>query len=1136
MYRSKKSGGLAASSATAPENSVGAVQEEIMPNNSRDFKIATGVMAFKARLMAPFMLYDRSIRQVVPNPAHDRVYRSEVTRVQGVVLRELRNALERETSTTPKEMLYGIQKSIMLAYASCAVSSDVEALVPVTSDEEAMDVMPRLESFFGERIASSKAVASLAAVLSTGIVRDSYKEACNRLEARLAVEEQPQAKKKRTTEGQFALEATKKNTQDLFQIRASLLTAFETISTPFNENGTTPLPNSATADATTAVLTVESYYSLLRWVLMMQPERLELNVAHSTMALYQEPQAAKKLFAKVTCYDPTTGKVVIERTTADSKWGMVLNASGALVGLENALRNATPAGGALYHALHQRKAGLSIFDINNVHIGGAEGEELEEGEHEVLVDAKTKAARVEKIKKVLQGSDCVISLRVEKVTTMGEPKEVAFDAIQQGGEEASGQQAVLILKRPSIEVQWKLKMRVHTEGVIVLEDCSDSLPVSEAARNFLSSHRGHLLLVQVNGCDATHGALLMDLFRSSLYLVLRLQVVDNVEQLVADAISKKQGEAIETVQGATVFHEERETNEDEEAEVAQHRALLEQHNIHPDEPLPEVNEFEDASLPKKKGRPKKLNEAEDAVAEMTLMEEQEEMSAAVTEAEEAPLPKKKGRPKKLNEAEDAVAEMTLMEEQEEMSAAVTEAEEAPLPKKKGRPKKLNEAEDAVAEMTLMEEQEEMSAAVTEAEEAPLPKKKGRPKKLNEAEDAVAEMTLMEEQEEMSAAVTEAEEAPLPKKKGRPKKLNEAEDAVAEMTLMEEQEEMSAAVTEAEEAPLPKKKGRPKKLNEAEDAVAEMTLMEEQEMSAAVTEAEEAPLPKKKGRPKKLNEAEDAVAEMTLMEEQEEMSAAVTEAEEAPLPKKKEKGQGEGKLGGSVSRKRKKLSKRILKEMKKRAREEKKKKLREMKKRRLIKEKDAMKAATVNKSSPLEEVAKEQGVLDTPVVNIKSHSELAAEEGKKKKSTKPVSSPPTKPSPPSAAVEEVRTVTSYAPTVSAVELKNAPPLTFENAVTLDRFDGSYMELRRPDLKTPWNMKVSFGGDKLVLTSLPPISAALKTHPFLKSLRPDTNGQINWLVDNVNGTDLTTANKSLRAKALDLMKKTNKISLLLRPLSK
>ncbi|RNC57736.1 hypothetical protein TcCL_ESM04695 [Trypanosoma cruzi] len=370
MYRSKKSGGLAASSATAPEHSVGAVQEEMMPNNSPDFTIATGVMAFKARLMAPFMLYDRSIRQVVPNPAHDRVYRSEVTRVQGVVLRELRHALERETSTTPKEMLYGIQKSIMLAYASCAVSSDVEALVPVASDEEAMDVMPRLESFFGERIASSKAVASLAAVLSTGIVRDSYKEACNRLEARLAMEEQPQAKKKRTKEGHFALEATKKNTQDLFQLRASLLTAFETISTPFNENGTTPLPNSATADATTAVLTVESYYSLLRWVLMMQPERLELKVAHSTMALYQEPQAAKKLFAKVTCYDPTTGKVVIERTTADSKWGMMINASGALVGLENALRNATPAGGALYHALQQRKGGLSIFDINNVHIGG----------------------------------------------------------------------------------------------------------------------------------------------------------------------------------------------------------------------------------------------------------------------------------------------------------------------------------------------------------------------------------------------------------------------------------------------------------------------------------------------------------------------------------------------------------------------------------------------------------------------------------------------------------------------------------------------------------------------------------------------------------------------------------------------
>ncbi|RNE98278.1 hypothetical protein TraAM80_08851 [Trypanosoma rangeli] len=899
MYRSKKSGGRPASSAMASEDSVGEIQGGITPDATSDVATAATVMAFKARLMAPFMLYDRKLRQVVSNPAHDRHYRSEVSRVQGVVLRELRHALEQETSTTPKEMLYAVQKAVMLAYASCAVSRDTDALVPLSSDEEATGFGTRLESFFGERNASAKAVASLAAVLATGIVRDIYKEACNRLEARLTLEGQSHIEKSRTKERNLALEATRKNTQDLMQLRGALVTAFEAINTPFNENGITPLPSSATVDETTAVLTVESYYNLLGWVLMMQPERLGLMAVHSTPTLYQEPQAAEKLFAKVTLYDPLTGRIVIERTNAASKWGIMLNASGALVGVENALRNATAAGGALYHALQQRKTGLPIFDIDDTHIDGAEGEETEGNEDAELARANTKAVRLENIRKTLQQSGCVISLRVAKVTTLGEPQEIAFDIIPQGGEDAAGQQAALILKRPSTDVQWQLQMQVHAESVFLLEGFAASLPLSKAAKKFLSTHCGHLVIMQVNGCDATHGDLIMDVIRSSLYLVLRLRVVSDVEKLVSDATTKQEVEAIEArwqteealeaVPGAAVSHEEREIAEDEEAEVAQHRALLEEHNIHPDEPLPEVNEAEGASLPKKKGRPKKLNAEEDAMRESELPEE----------------------------------------------------------------------------------------------------------------------------------------------------VKEAPTAVPELEL------------ELEGTSLPKKKGQP---------------------------------------------------------------------------------HGEVAFKKGARGRKKKLSQRALREAKRKAKEEKRKKRQEMKSQ--SEKKEVTEAMNV-KATPFEKVAKEQGVLETPLVNIQSHSKLAAEVEKKTQLKKPVTPAALQSA---AAVEEAQAASSNVPSVSAVELNNAPPLTFENAVTLDRFDGSHMELRRPDLKTPWDMKVFLGPDNLVLTRLPPISASLKTHPFLKSLRPDMDGRIHWLVDGVNGTDLTTASKALRAKALESIKKTNKISLLLRPLTK
>ncbi|ORC87899.1 uncharacterized protein TM35_000191430, partial [Trypanosoma theileri] len=655
MYRTKKSDGRASAVTEAHVNAMEVLppQEAPMPEPTPETTLANSLMYFKARLLAPFMLFDKNIRQVVPNPAHDRVLRAEVSRVQGVVLREIRRALENESKLTPKETLYAVQKSVMFAFASCIVSSDMETLVPISSEEEAVGPMARLENVFAERNACAKAVATLGAVLSTGIVRDTYGEACKRLEARLAAEEESEINSKRTKNAKLALGATKKNTQDLVQLRNALVTAFDAISTPFYENGTKPQANSSTSDASAADLTVESYYGLLGWVLMLQPERLHLEAVHSTVSPIQKPREAVEQFAKVTSYNPATGEVTIVRAKPTSKWGLMINSGGALIGLENSLRNATSSGGELYSAIQQQKAGLSIFNINGRSVRSSKGEKEDTPE--------AKSSRMGKILEVLRQSDLEISLTLTKVEKHDEPQEVAFDLIEQGGEGASGQEAALILRRPSTEVQWQLTLRFRSEGFFVLDDFSSSLRLSKEAKKFLSTHRGHLLITHVNGCAISNNKFLMDLISSSVYLVLRLRVVNDVEPLVGEMMAPEGATGTNTISkviegnlGLAVESTVEEilpqtdaAGELEDAEVAQHRTLLEKHHIDPDEPLPHAEEEEGmVASKKKKGRSKKVTATEaDEVVPPIEMEENAAELPAESEAEEVSSKKKKGRSK-----------------------------------------------------------------------------------------------------------------------------------------------------------------------------------------------------------------------------------------------------------------------------------------------------------------------------------------------------------------------------------------------------------------------------------------------------------------------------------------------------------
>ncbi|TPP41519.1 hypothetical protein CGC20_3645 [Leishmania donovani] len=121
-------------------------------------------------------------------------------------------------------------------------------------------------------------------------------------------------------------------------------------------------------------------------------------------------------------------------------------------------------------------------------------------------------------------------------------------------------------------------------------------------------------------------------------------------------------------------------------------------------------------------------------------------------------------------------------------------------------------------------------------------------------------------------------------------------------------------------------------------------------------------------------------------------------------------------------------------------------------------------------------------------------------------------------------------------ISLSRLLEAQPLTFDNDVRLEKFDGSTLELERSSTKRPWNIKVAFAGDDIIMTKLPPFASKQQAHPFLRSLRAGPQGEVKWVVDGLNGQDLSVMTKSNKTKALDAIKGSTKLSFVLRALRK
>ncbi|CCW65599.1 unnamed protein product [Phytomonas sp. EM1] len=119
-------------------------------------------------------------------------------------------------------------------------------------------------------------------------------------------------------------------------------------------------------------------------------------------------------------------------------------------------------------------------------------------------------------------------------------------------------------------------------------------------------------------------------------------------------------------------------------------------------------------------------------------------------------------------------------------------------------------------------------------------------------------------------------------------------------------------------------------------------------------------------------------------------------------------------------------------------------------------------------------------------------------------------------------------------VSITQLLATPPLRFDNDVIANKFDGTMLELSRPSTEVPWNIKMAFVGDEVLLSKLPSVGNERKDHPYLRYLGAMPDGNVRCMVESMNGVDLLVASKLEKTKLMDTVKKSTKLSMILKVL--
>lgn len=1265
----------ASSSPQTTPNNAPAVTEAATSTATTAEAVPQGdIVKMKEAITAPFMVYDTATRRIVQNPSYSRVLLAEVRRLQSIALTKLRTPMQASVSYTPKELLYELEAALFCICASASVASNDDPLKYLMSDPEADAAMPQLESFLAHHNAPAKATVALAYCLTEGSSHDILASFLAMLQQRVEKELNPAIDRRRTEDEHKALRSTKNNVQDIAQLLRDLATAYHSIDTPSQVQRRQPqsdatlvdVARSPTANAVPAQMVDEAFYKVLRWILAVDTDRRALKVAAAvaaghgggvvqnagTTAAGTSPSvdaavdaamsiraadmqgfasaaaavaaASTQGFAKVVDYDPFTGQVTLERQWESQRWGLLLNAKGLLVGLENDLRNSSEAGERLYDAVQQQSGeagGLAIYEVNRHCIRPIQltEEALESSRADIM----------QKLRKCLTQPSKILRFSIEKrkQADLTSPHEVLYEVSYQGGESGVGQRCLLMLERASTSITWGLKLKYVKGSPAVLSDFSPHVRLSAASKTFLFDTRGRVRVLKINGKDVAKlsAAEMKELVSGALVLTLNLQVtdengevpIDNPSELAAKQLPGKSGEALEEEEEPAAAPEEQaDEKKQDEKEAVEGDAAVEGIEQTKKKASAKMAEQSSTVAPVEQS---KLDSIAAAIADEFLHQHHGTAEAVATEQPET-LPEKEEGPvettrSKASSKTKPAAAAERMEEEEVDEDAFEELDWAKPTTSIGAPGGLADDHDTQKDAqlakdaadNLQDEADPVGGDDEHATELALLKQFNLLPEGDTAEhDAVdtGEKAEAEEKEGKGQKQLDDDKDMVTGPDEEPRALDETEvneevddgDGGAEsgdVALKEKGEKQEADVLEdgeelkaVEEAEITPKK--PRGGRKAEGG--------KRSRSSGKMKGEKGEKEKTRGRKKRTSPAEEMEEEKEAEQEGKE-EIADNEAKEVEARAHETAPAVEGETPAKAVEEapsKKKPQRKTVEEPKKESK---------------TRGRAASKVATAAEEEDAEDDVREKGDANTDAAaaNAEKHAEshevdapalevaaataataavekaalvdlppttaeVAIAEGKKTAATRkrgrPSKSKTTEEAQEEAAVAteqrqkdaeaaaedsvvpQDNKTTSQAVSTAAVaedgdtaasrvslnELVHAAPLTFENNVTLEKFDGSTLALQRTNVRNPWDIKVAFAGDDIIMTKLPPIPKGELQHPFLRSLGAGPHGEVKWVVEALNGQDLSLMNRALKTKALGAIKGSTKLAFVLKALRK
>ncbi|KAG5497568.1 hypothetical protein JKF63_03832 [Porcisia hertigi] len=1113
------------------------------PNSHTHTHTHAEMVRMRERFTAPFMVYDAQTRRIVANSQYDRTLVTELHRLQGILLTKLRTPIESHPSYTPKELLYELEAALYHVCASLAVQKDSAVLRHLLTDSEADPFMPQLEFFLAHHNAPAKAVVALAHCLSEGTSNELLTSFLCMLEERIQQELDPVVHRKRSEKERAALRATENNLRDMAQLVRDVQTAYHSIDTasqrqrrqPQSDPSEVDMARTPAANAISAKIVEEAFYKVLRWVVAVDADRRALLAAatatasltpdESALATAQAPavaatppEATPRAFAKVIDYDAFTGQLKLERADAAQRWGLLVNAQGLLVGLENEVRNSSEAAERLYNAVQQQSGeagGLAIYEVNrrrirSVHLsdGGvpANGDDI-----------------MQKLRSSLTQNTKTLHLLIEKrkQADLTVPREVLFEVSYQGGEGGVGQRCILMMERASTSISWGLKVKYVEGAAAVLSDFAPRMHLSNAAKNLLFDMRGRLRVQKINNRDMTNLSMaeMRRLITGSLLLTLHLQVTDAKGNIQLEAVAPRPPQEERPSSAVTVAQRPEVPAEDTAVSAALREAVTStEADVAGDEQV--------RSRGKVDSEQAKLNDVATLIADEFLKQQnqEEELEAEAFDAVDAPEVEEADAPAldTFEEYDWSKPTTTIGAPGDEHGADDTrETVEVAATGPAGEDftgRTLLECFQSVIDGKHFSNKEKAEELTGDHE--------GNTGAQGPAADADA--AKPDTRHGIEAADGDAEVEPPKKTRGRKRTSAKGEDTPAKKSKknLRGGRRKRKGADFAEEGDNEDEPGRGVVEEETyEGVVGDRDAAEVSVGDAAPKEDPEELLSKDSADNAAIEDAEVVTEQAKEMQAKKKRvvistpsaAAAAAAAPAAPAVvvvvvtgEKQENVAGAEEGTG---------------------------------------DKKGEAAIKVTASVPVD-----VPLVDLPPTAAEVAIELGSHGAKKRKgdsarasATEAGEEESRESSGRSDGAEEAEEAATHkkaslsavndvddVPRVSLSELLKAEPLTFENDVRLEMFDGSTLELERSSAKNPWNVRVAFAGDDIIMTKLPPFSANQLRHPFLRTLRASPKGEVKWVVEGLNGQDLSVMTRSSKTKALETIKSATKLSFVLRAL--